>query len=162
MARVHVIGAGLAGLAAALTLARAGRTVSVHEAAPQAGGRCRSYFDDKLGCVIDNGGHVVMGANRAAFAYLDAIGGRAAMVEVAPAAYPFLDLATGETWVVRPNAGPLPWWVLAPSRRFRARGSATTCRRSASCARGRATSSRDTSSRDRSSIAGCGIRSPPR
>jgi squalene-associated FAD-dependent desaturase len=117
MARVHVIGAGLAGLAAALTLARAGRAVSVHEAAPQAGGRCRSYFDEKLGCVIDNGGHVVMGANRATFAYLDAIGGRAAMVEVAPAAYPFLDLATGETWVVRPNAGPLPWWVLARSRR---------------------------------------------
>jgi squalene-associated FAD-dependent desaturase len=117
MARVHVIGAGLAGLSAALTLARAGRAVTVHEAAPQAGGRCRSYLDDKLGCVIDNGGHVIMGANRAAFAYLDAIGGRGAMVEVAPAAYPFLDLASGETWSVRPNAGPLPWWVLAKSRR---------------------------------------------
>jgi squalene-associated FAD-dependent desaturase len=114
---VHVIGAGLAGLSAALGLARAGRAVRLHEAAPQAGGRCRSYHDDRLGCVIDNGGHVLMGANRAAFAYLDAVGGRAAMVEVAPAAYPFLDLASGETWTVRPNAGPLPWWVLAPGRR---------------------------------------------
>jgi squalene-associated FAD-dependent desaturase len=118
MARVHVIGAGLAGLSAALTLARAGRAVVIHEAAPQAGGRCRSYFDDKLGCVIDNGGHVVMGANRAAFAYLDAVGGRAAMVEVAPAAYPFLDLASGESWTVRPNAGPIPWWVLSRARRI--------------------------------------------
>jgi squalene-associated FAD-dependent desaturase len=59
-----------------------------------------------------------MGANRAAFAYLDAVGGRAAMVEVAPAAYPFLDLASGESWTVRPNAGPVPWWVLSRARRI--------------------------------------------
>ena len=117
MKRLHVIGAGLAGLSAALVASRHGIAVTLHEAAPQAGGRCRSYFDDKLGCVIDNGGHVVMGANRAAFDFLDEIGGRAHITEVAPAAYPFLDLATGERWTVRPNAGPLPWWVLAPSRR---------------------------------------------
>jgi len=37
--------------------------------------------------------------------------------EVAPAAFPFLDLANGQTWTLRPNAGPLPWWIFAPGRR---------------------------------------------
>jgi uncharacterized protein with NAD-binding domain and iron-sulfur cluster len=40
---VHVVGAGLAGLSAALRLAEAGERVLLHEAANHAGGRCRSY-----------------------------------------------------------------------------------------------------------------------
>jgi uncharacterized protein with NAD-binding domain and iron-sulfur cluster len=39
---VHVVGAGLSGLSAAVRLVDAGRTVIVHEAAGHAGGRCRS------------------------------------------------------------------------------------------------------------------------
>ncbi len=45
MSRTHVIGAGLAGLTAALDLVDAGRAVTIYEAGPAAGGRCRSYFD---------------------------------------------------------------------------------------------------------------------
>ncbi|MBC6417064.1 MAG: FAD-dependent oxidoreductase, partial [Rhodospirillales bacterium] len=45
----HVVGAGLAGLSAALRLAERGYAVQLYEAAPQAGGRCRSYFDKGLG-----------------------------------------------------------------------------------------------------------------
>jgi squalene-associated FAD-dependent desaturase len=114
---VHVVGAGLAGLAAAVRLAQAGRAVRVYEAAPRAGGRCRSYFEPRLGCTIDNGGHVILGANDATLAYVDTIGSRAELVEISPARIPFLDLATGERWTLRPNAGPVPWWLLAPSRR---------------------------------------------
>ena len=33
------------------------------------------------------------------------------------AAFPFVDLRTGERWTVRPNAGPVPWWIMAPGRR---------------------------------------------
>src|SRR6185295_6086820 len=51
---VHVIGAGLAGLAAAVKLAARGEGVALHEAAGQAGGRCRSYHDPALDMVIDN------------------------------------------------------------------------------------------------------------
>ena len=72
---VHVVGAGLAGLAAAVALADAGHSVILYEAAPHAGGRCRSYFDAELGCRIDNGNHLLLAGNRAALDYLDRIGG---------------------------------------------------------------------------------------
>ena len=51
---VHVVGAGLAGLSAAVRLAAHGARVVLHEAAGQAGGRCRSYHDPVLDMVTDN------------------------------------------------------------------------------------------------------------
>ena len=71
---VHVIGAGLAGLSAALRLAQAGERVVLHEAGSQAGGRCRSYHDAALDMMIDNGNHVILSGNRSALAYLALIG----------------------------------------------------------------------------------------
>ena len=33
------------------------------------------------------------------------------------AGFDFADLATGERWRVKPNAGPLPWWIFSRDRR---------------------------------------------
>ncbi len=117
MARTHVIGAGLAGLSTAVSLARAGRTVTLHEAAGQAGGRCRSWFDTRLGRAIDNGNHLLLSGNRSTLRYLTDIGAGDALVGPSPACFPFLDLRTGRRWRLRPNAGRLPWWILDPRRR---------------------------------------------
>ena len=111
MSHVHVIGAGLAGLAAAIALAGAGRGVTLHEAGPAAGGRCRSYFDRGLGCRIDNGNHLVLSGNRATMGYLDTIGARHLLGGPGKPIFPFLDVATGERWTVAPDPGPIPWWV---------------------------------------------------
>jgi hydroxysqualene dehydroxylase len=117
MATAHVVGAGLAGLACAVRLAGRGRQVVLHEAAPQAGGRCRSYFDRTLGRRIDNGNHLLLSGNRDALAYLEAIGARDSLIGPPEPAFPFLDLESGARWTVRPNRGRLPWWLLVPSRR---------------------------------------------
>jgi len=113
----HVVGAGLAGLAAALTASRDGGAVSLHEAATQAGGRCRSYFDRTLGCRVDNGNHLLLAANRAAIAYLEETGAGDQLTGPDQAIFPFHDLATGGSWVVRPNAGRIGWWILDRHRR---------------------------------------------
>lgn len=102
---LHVVGAGLAGLAAGIAAAKAGHKVVLHEAAGHAGGRCRSFLDERLGRVIDNGSHLVLGANRVTLAYARATGGIEAMA-AAPPVFPFLDLATGKTWTVSPNRPP--------------------------------------------------------
>lgn len=116
-AEVHVIGAGLSGLAAAVALAKAGRRVSLYEAAGHAGGRCRSYFDPALERRIDNGNHLVLSGNTAIARYLADIGSGNGLAGPERAEFPFIDVASGERWTVRPNGGPLPWWILAPGRR---------------------------------------------
>ena len=117
MACIHIVGAGLAGLSAALALTAARRAVTLYEAGPVAGGRCRSYFDRELGLTIDNGNHLLLSGNRAAFAYLKEIGAAGKMGGPARAQFPFMDLSTGQRWTLRPNAGRIPWWLLARWRR---------------------------------------------
>ena len=115
--QIHVVGAGLAGLSAAVRLASRGLAVTVHEATNQAGGRCRSYYDSTLGMEIDNGNHLVLSGNKAALSYLDLIGARAGLAAPPSASFPFIDLATGERWTVGANDGLIPWWILDPTRR---------------------------------------------
>ena len=122
-ATVHVVGAGVAGLSAAIRLVEAGARarvsprVIVHEAAGQAGGRCRSYFDDLLNAEIDNGNHLLLSGNRSAMRYLATIGAERELLTMPTAAIPFVDLATGERWTVRPNRGLVPWWIFSAARR---------------------------------------------
>jgi len=115
--RVHVVGAGLAGLSAALAAVQRGVLVTLHEAGPAAGGRCRSYLDREIGLVIDNGNHLLLSGNRAAFGYLEAIGAVDTLGGPPEPLFPFMDLRSGERWTLRPNRGRLPWWILARSRR---------------------------------------------
>lgn len=115
--RVTVVGAGLAGLSAAVALVRAGIPVAVAEAASRAGGRCRSYHDPQLGLTIDNGNHLVLSGNQAVARFRAAVGATPPLAGPDEAAFAFRDLTDGKSWTVRINAGPIPWWTLSPGRR---------------------------------------------
>jgi len=117
MNRVHIVGAGLAGLSAAVRLARIGQPVVLYESSGHAGGRCRSFHDSVLDCTIDNGNHLLLSGNRSARAFLDEIGAGDTLTGPGEAAFPFVDLNTGDRWTVRLNDGLLPWWIFHTSRR---------------------------------------------
>ncbi|MEZ0600764.1 hydroxysqualene dehydroxylase HpnE [Paraburkholderia sp. IW21] len=114
---VHVIGAGVAGLAAAVQLQRRGAQVVLHEAMPQAGGRCRSYYDARLGATIDSGNHMMLSGHVATLNYLRAIGAADELGGPAQPEYPFVDLATRARWTVRLSPGRMPWWIFDPNAR---------------------------------------------
>ena len=119
MRHIHIVGAGMSGLSAALQLALAGERITLYEAAPFAGGRCRSFHDRELDRRIDNGNHLVLSGNTALTDYLmlsnamDTMGGPGECV------FPFFDVQTGDTWDVRPNQSRLPWWVFDEKRRIK-------------------------------------------
>ena len=114
---VHIIGAGISGLSAAVRLANAGYRVRVHEATQTAGGRCRSYFDAATNLTIDNGNHLLLSGNHHAVAYARSIGTEAGLVGPKVAQFPFVDIASGQRWLLDLGDSRLPLWVLDESRR---------------------------------------------
>jgi squalene-associated FAD-dependent desaturase len=114
---VHIIGAGISGLSAAVRLANANYSVHLHEATQQAGGRCRSYFDAATNLTIDNGNHLLLSGNRHALAYARSIGTEAGLVGPQRAQFPFVDISTGQRWQLDLGDGRLPLWVFDEARR---------------------------------------------
>lgn len=70
--RIAVVGAGYAGIAAAITLARAGRAVTLFEANRTPGGRARRV--EYRGTLLDNGQHLLLGAYRETLALMREVG----------------------------------------------------------------------------------------
>ena len=76
--RVAVVGAGWAGIAAAVHARRAGHAVELFEMAPGLGGRARSVPLD--GCTLDNGQHILIGAYRATLELMAIVGADASQL----------------------------------------------------------------------------------
>jgi squalene-associated FAD-dependent desaturase len=89
----------------------------MHEATAQAGGRCRSYYDQSTGMVIDNGTHLLLSGNHAALSFTEAIGSRPGLRGPDEAQFPFIDIASGEQWTLRFGDSRFPWWVFDKDRR---------------------------------------------
>ncbi len=66
---------------------------------------------------IDNGNHLVLSGNRAVQDYLKRIGASDRLAGPAQADFAFVDVRSGARWRVRPNDGPIPWWIFDRSRR---------------------------------------------
>src|SRR5262245_55286355 len=108
---VAVIGAGVAGLAAASMLAEAGKRVVVLEARGELGGRATAFRDRETGELVDNGQHVLFGCYHETFRFLRRIGAEG-NVRVQPALeIPYLDLE-GRRSVLRCPEWPAPLHLL--------------------------------------------------
>ena len=59
---IAIIGGGLTGLTCALRLAEQGEAVHLFEAAPELGGRTKSFYERQIGDWVDNGPHLLIGA----------------------------------------------------------------------------------------------------
>lgn len=71
---VIIVGAGFAGLSAAVRLAGGGAQVLVVEERRRLGGRATSFPDAETGELVDNGQHVIFGCYHETFDFLRAVG----------------------------------------------------------------------------------------
>ena len=116
---VVVIGAGFAGLSAAVELTRRGARVLVLEARPGLGGRASAFIDPETGESVDNGQHVLVGCYDETFRFLRTIG-TAGLVHLDDR----LELAfvdrKGAPTRLRAAHLPAPWHLVAGLVRWRA------------------------------------------
>ncbi len=123
-----VVGSGVAGLVAALELARNGCKVTLVEAKKHCGGRAYSFSDPRTGMEVDNGQHLIMGCYSVFLGFLKDIGADHKLRRVSPLRIPFrhasgqraelkLRTGSGKSGVVR---GILGFRALPLKDRFRA------------------------------------------
>lgn len=74
MANIHIIGTGLAGLAAGATLARAGHYVQLYEATQHAGGRCSLLRDELRNDGYDGCNALMFGGSKEVIRFAEQIG----------------------------------------------------------------------------------------
>jgi hydroxysqualene dehydroxylase len=108
---VAVVGAGYAGLAAAMELTRAGAVVTLFEANRIAGGRARRVeYRDSL---LDNGQHLLLGAYRETLALIEEVGAAHGLARLP------LTLVTPPRFALAAPRWPAPLHLLAALARAR-------------------------------------------
>jgi squalene-associated FAD-dependent desaturase len=120
-ADVVVIGAGFAGLSAAVRLAAAGRSVVVVEQAPRLGGRATSFTDRESGERVDNGQHAIFGCYRETYRFLREIGAAGLVPLQSRFTLTMADADARIATLTCPD-WPAPWHLLAGLMRWRAIG----------------------------------------
>jgi squalene-associated FAD-dependent desaturase len=106
-----VIGAGFAGLSAAVRLVERGARVTVFEARRHLGGRATAFRDPQTGEWVDNGQHLLLGCYRETLAFLQTIGARDRVALRPSLEVPFVDLDGRASTLACPPL-PSPWHLL--------------------------------------------------
>jgi predicted NAD/FAD-binding protein len=115
MKQLRIVGAGWAGLAAAVAAVQHGMQVHLYETAHISGGRARKLAQTFAGHPLDNGQHVLIGAYRDTLALMRTVGLEPeALLKRMPLN---LQFANGQGLAL-PD-GPAPWNVLAGIARTR-------------------------------------------
>ena len=118
---VVVIGAGFAGLSAAVRLAKAGARVLVVEERRRLGGRATAFVDSQSGEAVDNGQHVLFGCYHETFAFLEAIGAATGVTLDATLDLEIVD-RSGRRSRLRTVPLPAPFHLIGGLLRWRALG----------------------------------------
>ena len=115
---IHIVGAGLAGLAAAERLSRSHRAVAVHEATARGrrpvslllttSPRAWSSTTARICCCREIMPRI---------SFTEAIGSRSGLRGPDEAQFAFIDVANGEQWTLRFGDSRFPWWVFDKDRR---------------------------------------------
>jgi hydroxysqualene dehydroxylase len=108
-----VVGAGFAGLSAAVRLARRGARVLVLEARARLGGRATAFPDRETGDIVDNGQHILLGCYTETFAFLRDIGATDNVRLDPQLAVTMIDRAGRRTRLTCPAALPAPFHLIA-------------------------------------------------
>jgi zeta-carotene desaturase len=106
-----IVGAGFAGLAAAVRLCEAGRRVLVLEARPRLGGRATALLDRETNLPVDNGQHVMFGCYRETLALLRTVGAEDRVWRQQTLDVPFVDARGRRTRLRCPDL-PAPLHLL--------------------------------------------------
>ncbi|MEP7305289.1 MAG: hydroxysqualene dehydroxylase HpnE [Acidobacteriota bacterium] len=109
---VVVVGAGFAGLSAAVRLTTRGMRVLVVEGRSRLGGRATAFADAVTGEFVDNGQHVLMGCYTATLAFLQDIGALG-HVRMQPTLSVTMIDRTGKRSRLACPPLPAPWHLLA-------------------------------------------------
>ena len=108
-----VIGAGFAGLSAAVRLAHHGARVLVLESRSRLGGRATAFTDRETGELVDNGQHVLVGCYRDTLAFLDEIGARGNVTFQPALGVTMVDRAGRRSRLEFPALPPPPFHLIA-------------------------------------------------
>ncbi len=109
---VIIVGGGLSGLNAAVSLASKGKRILLLEQRQYLGGRTHSFTDETTGDVVDNGQHLMMGCYKETRLYLQTVGSEHLASLQPSLRIDFVDPAKGSS-TLESSPLPAPFHVLA-------------------------------------------------
>tara|TARA_Y100001968_G_C19412878_1_gene747331 strand:- start:313 stop:1515 length:1203 start_codon:yes stop_codon:yes gene_type:complete len=104
-------------LSAAVNAQRKDFNVNIFESSGFAGGRCRSYFDKKMGIEIDNGNHLVLSANKNFFEYCQFIESVKTIKKIEPI-FNFFNVKDKKHWNLNLLDKKYPTWIFNKKKRI--------------------------------------------
>ncbi len=99
MKKVLIIGGGLAGLSAAAFLAKENFRITLIEASPSLGGRAKSFHSKKIGRLVDNGQHLLMGCYTHTLKFLETINATKNFERHGKLSIPFIERGGKESYL---------------------------------------------------------------